>query len=165
MADHKYVQLALEWLRNEWSSTNYPGGDGQVPAFVDGDDGSAETYEGRKIKYDLKDNNAVIVSSSPDRQQTPTGDAWGYRYEDAIAITVAGLHTDKFGHITDPSDFRALYQETRRVINDHQEYPDPEPDHGYALGLGIFDESNLSSRYLDLFEYSITATVNGYEQL
>jgi hypothetical protein len=178
MADHYYVELVIDWLESNWDSSNYPGtgGDGgglngKVPAIVDGDDNESQEFAGRKVAYDLSKNNAIEVSSSPDRQQTPAGTEYNYRYEDGVSIRVVAMHADVVDHgagigVSGSSDFRALYQEVRRLLHANRSYPDPNPDgRQHALTLEILDESNLSSNYTDFYEYRFTATFRGREDL
>lgn len=170
MADHQYVELVIGWLEDEWNSSNYPGsgGDGgglngKIPAFVDGDDGESESYEGREVFYDLQKNNAIVVDSSPNRSNSPIGSEYNYSFEDAVAIEVAGF-AGSYGHCDDAEEFQALLDELRRVINANREWPDPDGDQ-VAYSLGIFDESNLSSQYGDLLLAELTATLEGFEIL
>lgn len=178
MADHRFVELVLEWLRDEWDSSNYPGTggdggglDGKVPAFVDADDGTSESYNGREVMYDLAKNNAVTVSSSPNRTQEAIGTEFDYSFEGAVEIRAVAAHSDEvdFGAgigVDGSADFRTLYQEVRRVIHNHRTFPDPNlSGDQHTHTLAIFDESNLSSQWGDLYEYSITATVRGFEEL
>lgn len=170
MADHQYVEKVLTWLEDEWNSSNYPGSggdggglDGKVPAFVDGDDGESESYEGREIMFDLQQNNAVVVDSSPNRSNSPVGSEYNYQFEDGVAIEVAGF-AGSYGHCDDATEFQTLLDELRRVINANRVWPDPNGSQ-VAYHLGIFDESNLSSQYGDLLLAELTVTLEGYEIL
>jgi hypothetical protein len=165
MADHHYVELVVGWLENEWDTTNYPGSfDGSAPTIIDADDAESQSFGGRELHYDLAKNNAVEVSSTPNRTNELLGTEPDYRFEDGVAIEVAGLHDSEFGHISGSDEFRTLHQEVRRILHNHIQGPDRGGTQD-AHTLAIFDESNLTNQYGDLYLYDITATVRGYEEL
>jgi len=167
MADPAFVDAVVEGLRRRWDPTNYPGSyAGDVPAIVDAEDTTSHEFSGRQVAYDLTRNNAVVVDATPTRQQTPVGTEFDYRYEDGVGIEVVGLHTDEYGHLSGSAEFRALYQEARRVLHADRKFPFPdEPDDQASIQLTLPDETNLSHRYQDRFVYDITASVRGYEEL
>ncbi|WP_435175651.1 hypothetical protein [Halorussus sp. AFM4] len=182
MADPRYVDLVLNWLESNWDSSNYPGTDsngdltGKVPAFVDKDDTtSTSEYSGRKVAFDLSKNNAVIVSSSPDRTQEPIGSSFDYRFEDGVSIRVVAAHESEVAFpgddgtpagVAGSDEFRQLYQEVRRVLHADRVWPNPNQSGSqHAYTLRIPDETNLSSRYQNLYEYDITVLVRGHEEL
>lgn len=172
MADHKYVDLVIDWLEAEWDSSNYPGSyAGQEPAIIDGDDAESQEILGRQVMADLEKHNAVIVSSSPTRTQEAIGTEFDYRFEDGVSIEVAAAHADTVDYgggvgVEGSAEFRALYQEVRRILHGHRTWPDANASGDvHTHTLAIFDESNLSSNYMDLYRYDITATVRGYEEL
>lgn len=183
MADPRYVDLVLDWLEANWNSSNYPGTDGDgggldglIPAFVDKDDTtSTSEFEGRKFSYDLSKNNAVIVSSSPDRTQQAMGTEFDYRFEDGVSVRVVAAHESVVSFPGDTStpagvfgkdEFRKLYQEVRRVLHADRVWPDRNQSGSqHTHTLLIPDETNLSSRYQNLYEYDITVLVRGYEEL
>jgi len=175
MADHHFVELAVNWLNNEWDTANYPGSySGSTPAIVDGDDAESTSWNGRKVAYDLSKNNAVIVSSSPARQQDIIGTEFDYRFDDGVSIRVVAAHDDQVNYpndsdspgVTGSAEFRALYQEVRRILHNHWKWPDRnQSGDQHTDTLWIEDETNLSPQYKDLFEYDITASVRGFEEL
>jgi hypothetical protein len=170
MADHKYVELVIDWLESEWDETNYPGPHtGGTPTIIDADDAESQDFEGRKVHFDLSRNNAIEVSSSPNRTNEMIGTNPDYRFEDGVSIQIHAAHSDAvdFGHgvgVEGSAEFRALYQEVRRILHNHVEAPDRGGTQD-AHTLAIFDESNLSGNYNDLYTYDITATIRGYEGL
>jgi hypothetical protein len=167
MADPIFVDRVVEALRRQWDPTNYPGTyAGDVPAIIARDDTTSHSYEGRRVAYDLTDNNAVVVDATPTRQQTPIGTEFDYRYEDGVGIEVVGVHTDQYGHLAGSDEFRALYQEVRRVLHADRVFPfGDEPDDQATVQLTVDDETNLSSRYQDLYAYDLTASLRGFEEL
>lgn len=167
MADHRFVELVLDWLEAGWNESNYPGDyNSQVPAFVDKDDGTSNSYEGREVAYDLSQNNAIIVGSTPDRTQEPIGTEFDYRFDDGASIRVVGVHTNEWGHISGSDEFRALYREARRVLHNERVWPDRNAaGDQHSHSMRIPDETNLSGNYADFYEYDITAMFSGYEEL
>jgi len=175
MADHKYVDLVTGWLETEWDDTNYPGGyTGSTPAIVDQDDTDSKEFSGREVAYELADNNAVIVGSGPDRTQELIGTNPDYRFEDGVEIRVVAAHESEVAYpeetsspgVSGSAEVRALYQEVRRILHTHTSWPDRNQSGSqHTHTLAIFDETNLSSQFADLYEYSITATVRGHEEL
>lgn len=169
MADHHFVELAEGWLNNNWDTSNYPGGSfsGSQPAIVDGDNADSQDFNGRQVKYDLTKNNAVVLKSTPDRTQEIIGTEFDYRFDDGISIEVAGLYDgDEYGHITSAAEFRALYQEVRRVLHAQRDWPDRNQSGSqHTDTLWIADESNLSDNYHDLFLYDMTVLFRGFEEL
>jgi len=175
MADHRFVELVIDWLESNWNSSNYPGGyDGAVPAIVDKDDGESQEFAGREVAYDLSDNNAVIVGSSPDRTQDPIGTEFDYAFEDGVSVKVVAAHESEVAYpgedsspgVSGSDEFRALYQEVRRILHDDRVWPDRNQSAASTPIRSSFPiETNLSSQYQNLYEYDITALVRGHEEL
>jgi len=183
MADHRYVDLVLGWLESNWNSSNYPGSggdggglDGEVPAFVDGDDTtSASEWSGRKVAFDLAKNNAVIVNSSPDRTQDPIGTEFNYRVEDGVSVRVVAAHESEVAYpgddatpagVSGSDEFRRLYQEVRRILHSDRAWPDRNQSGSqHTYQLHVPDETNLSPRYQNLYEYDLTVHLKAYEDL
>jgi hypothetical protein len=165
--DHRYVELVTGWLETEWNPANYPGTyGGDVPTIIDGDDSASQSFEGREVAYDLSKNNAVVVSSTPTRQNDSIGTEFDYRFEDGVAIEAVGLHADEWGHVTGSAEFRALYQEVRRIVHNHRVWPDRNPGGSqHSDKLYLADESNNSSQYGDLYVWNATAATRGFEEL
>lgn len=170
MADPQLVDDVVDWLNSRWDTSNYPGGyDGDPPAIVAKDDGESQEWGGRKVSYDLSKNNAVVVGSSPDRTQEPIGTEFDYRFEDGVSIRVVAMPAAEvdFGDgvgVTDKLEFRALYQEVRRILHTEQTFP-AFNDGNDDLSLYIPDETNLSGQFGDLYEYDITVLVDGFEEI
>lgn len=171
MADPQLVDDVVGWLNDRWDETNYPGSqyDGDPPTIIDKDNGESQEWGGREVHYDLSKNNAVIVGSSPDRTQTAIGTGYKYDYEDGVSIRVAAMPAAKVDYgggvgVVGKLEFRALYQEVRRILHTEKTFPAFSTDTD-DLDLHIPDESNLSGAYGDLYEYDITVLVRGYEDL
>ena len=189
MADPQLVADVVEWLTDQWDLSNYPGygdaglygaglyGDGlygtgteddlegQMPAIINGDDAESVDFKSRKLKFDPRRNNAVIVNSSPNRQQEAVGTEFDYRFTDGVSIRIAGLHESKHGHLSGSLEFRALVAEVRRIIHSNRTYPAIGGANQHGLDARIEDETNLSSQYRDWHEYDMTVLVRGHEAL
>lgn len=167
MADHRYVEDVVGWLNSEWDTTNYPDTfSGSKPAIIDGDDAESQSFNGRQVAFDLTENNAVEVTSTPTRQQRMIGTDYDYQFDDGVSVRVIGVHDDEWGHISGSDEFRALYQEVRRILHTHRNWPDRNTTGDqHTDTLWLADETNLSPQYKDLFEYNITALVRGIEEL
>jgi len=173
MADPQLVEDVVDWLNARWDSSNYPGSNysGDPPAIISKDDGESQEWGGRKVSYDLSKNNAVEVSSSPDRLNEPIGTELDYDFEDGVSIRILAMPSVVVDHgggvgVEDELEFRVLVQEVRRIIHTEREYPGFNTGSSQTdLALHIDDESNLSGQYGDLYEYDITVITQGYESL
>jgi hypothetical protein len=167
MADHTLVELALDWLDSNWNTANYPGAySGDRPALIDQDDTTGDTYNGRKVTFDLTKNNAVTVGSGPERQTTPQGTEYDFDVEDGVSVTVEGAHEDEFGHISDATEFQALVDEVQRALLVERTWPyrNASGDVHYChLSLG--PEMSMTTDEQDYFGRQFDLLYHGWEEL
>jgi hypothetical protein len=159
MADHALVEQVLTWLNN-WDQNNAP-----QPTFIDRDDATSAGFNGRRVSYDLTDNHAVSVASSPERQTTAIGTEYDHRVEDAVNVRLEGAHTDEHGTIADAQEWQSIAAEAKRVTVEEERtsYPTVNGVDYHTVLLG--DESNPSANYKDYYRYEFDILFRGYEEL
>lgn len=158
MADHALVEQVLTWLGN-WNSTN-----ADQPVFIDRDDAESASFNDRQVAYDLTDNNAISVASSPDRDTEPIGTGYDHRIVDGVNLRIEGAHTDQWGHVADADEFQDIIDEAERVIlTERTSFPTVNgiDYHSVILRNG----TNLSADEKDYFRYDVDVVFEGYEDL
>lgn len=158
MADHALVETVLSWLDN-WDETNAP-----KPTLIDRDDAESESWQGRKVSYDLTRNHAASVASTPDRITTPVGTNYDHRVEDGVNVRLEGAHTDEHGTIADGDAWQAVVDEARRlVLAERITFPTVNGvDYHSVL---IDNEANRSAQHKDYFAAEFDVVFRGFEEL
>jgi hypothetical protein len=157
MADHQLVEQVLVWLGN-WSSPP------AQPTLIDRDDSESSSFSGRKVGFDLTDNHAASVASTPDRVTTPIGTEYDHRVEDAVNVRLEGAHTDQFGTISDAVSWQDIIDEAERVILDERDsYPTVNGVDYHTVEID--NASNLSATAKDYFGYEFDVVFTGYDEL
>jgi hypothetical protein len=158
MADHALVEQVLTWLGN-WDTTN-----ADKPALIDRDDAESASFAGRRVSYDLTDNHAVSVASTPERQTTAIGTEYDHRVEDAVNVRLEGAHTDEFGTIADSSEWQAIVDEVERVIlTERTSYPTVNGVDYHTVLLE--NGQNLAAETKDYYRYDVDVVFRGYDEL
>lgn len=158
MADHELVEQVLTWLNN-WNTAN-----AAKPTIIDRDNSDSASFNERKVAYDLTDNHAISVSSSPSRTTTAIGTGYDHRVTDAVNCRIEGAHTDQWGTIADASAFQTIIDEAERVIlTERTSFPTVNgiDYHSVILRNG----TNLSADEKDYFRYDVDVVFEGYEDL
>jgi len=117
------------------------------------------------VSYDLTDNHAVSVASSPDRQTTAIGIEYDHRVEDGVNVRLEGAHVDERGTIADSQEWRTVVREAKRVTvrEERTSYPTVNGVDYVTVLLG--DETNRSSNYKDYYRYDFDILFRGYDEL
>lgn len=163
MTNIELVEWALETLDTNWNDDNAP-----FPALIHRDDAMIYTRSDGVLaadrpstEFDLKTDNAVGVSSAPDRVTTPAG--FGYdeqSVEDGVSVRVEAAHERTYGHVTGSTEFQALVDEAKRAILAERQWP-REDDHT----LTVENEASGSHNHRDYFEATFDVFFDGYEDL
>ena len=166
MADHQLVEQVISWLGN-WDQNNV-----QQPVFVDRDDAESASFNGRRVSFDLTEDNVISVASTPERITTPIGTEYDHRVEDGVNVRIEAAHADAAdfpgGSVTagvrDSVTFQAIVDEAKRVIlAERTSYPTVN-DVDYHT-VAINNESNRAARAKDYFRYDFDVIFRGYETL
>lgn len=158
MADHQLAEQVLTWLGN-WNTNN-----AAKPTLIDRDDSESASFSSRKVSYDLTDNHAASVASTPEKQTTAIGTEYDHRIEDAVSVRLEGAHTDQFGTISDAGTWQDVIDEARRVIlTERTTYPTVNGVDYHTVLLD--NETNLSSNHKDYFRYDFDVIFRGYDTL
>jgi len=158
MADHLLVETVLSWLGN-WDQNNAP-----QPVLIDRDDAESSSFSDRQVSFDLTENHAAGVASTPERDATPIGTGYDNRVEDAVSVRIEGAHTDQFGTISDAGQFQDIVDEAKRVIlAERTSFPTVNGvDYHSVL---IQNESNVAANQKDYYRYDFDVIFRGYENL
>ena len=171
MADHELVDITIGFLRDNWGYGASPYGYGSYgsvpqPVIIDRDDAESQDFLGRKVQWDLADDNAISVSASPDRVTEPMGTGYNYKVEDGVNIRIEAAHEDHWGHVADADEFEALVGTAEAAILVEREFPYPNPDgKAHYHTLVTRNATNRSSDEKDYFRYDFDVFFRGYEEL
>jgi hypothetical protein len=166
MADHLLVETVLNWLGN-WDGTNAP-----QPTLIDRDDAESTSFAGRRVAWDLTEDNVLSVASTPERQTEAIGTEYDHRVEDAVSVRIEAAHQDAADFpgdsiaagVSDSVAFQAIVDEAKRtILTERTSFPSANGvDYHTVLLEG---EQNLAAEQKDYYRYDFDVVFRGYETL
>ncbi|MEF8887336.1 MAG: hypothetical protein V5A30_05970 [Haloarculaceae archaeon] len=166
MADHSLVETVLNWLGN-WDETNAP-----QPVLIDRDDAESTSFAGRRVSWDLTEDNVLSVASTPERQTEAIGTEYDHRVEDAVSVRIEAAHEDAADFpgdsisagVSDSAAFQAIVDEAKRtILAERTSYPTVNGvDYHTVLLEG---QQNLAAEHKDYYRYDVDVVFRGYETL
>jgi hypothetical protein len=159
VADHALVEQVLTWLDSNWSSTNAP-----KPVLIDRDDAESASFAGRRVAYDLTDDNVISVGASPDRLTQPVGTEYDHRVEDGANLRIEAAHADEYGEVTGADEFQSIVDEARRAILTERTSQPTAGGTDYHTVL-VDGGRNRAPSAKDYYRYDFDVLFVGYEDL
>lgn len=157
MADHYLAEKVLTWLGN-WSAPP------AQPTLIDRDDSESASFSGRRVSYDLTDNHAASVASTPDRITDPIGTEYDHRVEDAVNVRLEGAHTDEYGTISDAGTWQDIVDEAKRTtLANRTSFPTVNGIDYHTVFID--NEANVSASQKDYFRYEFDVVFRGFDDL
>jgi len=166
MADHLLVEQVLSWLGN-WNQSNAP-----QPVFVDRDDAESASFNGRRVSFDLTEDNVISVASTPERITTPIGTEYDHRVEDGVNVRVEAAHVDAADFPGDSISagvsggvaFQSIVDEAKRtVLAERTSYPTVNGVDYHTVV--IENETSDVAQHKDYYRAEFDVIFRGYETL
>lgn len=159
MAQPDYVQEVLDYLSDNWNTSNFS----PTPTFVDGDEMRIDGTGARAKALSAVEENIITVDSEPTAQGEPIGTEFDFRMEAGATVVCEGYHVDGGGQLADKDAFDSMVGEARRAILTERKFPV-----GELTWLTLENENDLSAQEpqdANYFRFTFDVIFHGFETL